>query len=91
MALFPTLEASDIGPRMNGKSSIGTVGFVEAGHHRDIENRGHDENDKSERWMYVCMWPKVNVCSRKVKDGCMWVGAPTPDLRNDLQDNPLHL
>ena len=28
MALFPTLEASDVGPRMNGKSGVGTVGFA---------------------------------------------------------------
>ena len=41
--------------------------------------------------MYVHMRPKVNVCGQKVEDGCMWVGAPTPDLRNDLQDDPLHL
>ena len=41
--------------------------------------------------MYVRMWPKVNVCGQKVEDGCMRVGAPTPDLRNDLQDDPLHL
>ena len=34
------------------------VGLVEVGHHRDIENRGHGENDKSERWIYVRMWPK---------------------------------
>ena len=91
MALFPTLEASDVGPRMNSESGVRTVGFVEAGHHVNIENRGHDENDKSERWMYVCMQPKMNVCSRKVEDGCMQVGAPTPDLRNNLQDDPLHL
>ena len=67
------------------------VGLVEAGHHRNIENRSHDENDESERWMYVRMRPKVNVCGQKVEDGCMRVGAPTPDLRNDLQDDPLHL
>ena len=29
--------------------------------------------------------------AKKVEDGCMRVGAPTPDLRNDLQDDPLHL
>ena len=28
MALFPTLEASDVDPRMNSKSGVGTVGFA---------------------------------------------------------------